>query len=426
MSSFFRHLAVIGSTASLILSSSSVQASSLQDYTAVFTPENIARLLPGFTASDYSNMANLLQAEIPGNADCVSSFNLALGPNPIDEGPAIDSCKSFIDSRKAAYGFTAINFDPLAELFGLVGATQYVATVSPQIVIGSVTSYIDTVTQVLHSVGGRTHRGGPSRFPIGGVKGMAGGDVATRMNGWVSANLNETRNTFGLSSHVGVLGNIMGGVDYRVDSQLTAGVSGGYDYSYVKTIFSNGVMEGQGFTLAPYVSYQFNPSYNLDAIVGYSLGKTSINSRVGAGTSGNQDYSRQFVAANLNAIHWMGDWQASGKLGYIYASEKTDGTQALGTRDVRNTMQQMRLSGQIGYWMDSWMPYVGLTYTQDIRLSYQNLIPEAMRDGNSYTLTLGVDLYSKSGWNGGVVLTSEIDRKFIRNNALLANLNYRF
>jgi hypothetical protein len=89
-------------------------------------------------------------------------------------------------------------------------------------------------------------------------------------------------------------------------------------------------------------------------------------------------------------------------------------------------MQQMRLSGQIGYWMDSWMPYVGLTYTQDIRLSYQNLIPEAMRDGNSYTLTLGVDLYSKSGWNGGVVLTSEIDRKFIRNNALLANLNYRF
>lgn len=403
----------------------SAHALTLNDYTSTFTAENIAKFLPGFTASQYADMANLVQVEIPGNSSCRTGLDSLL--NGIDPGKSIgDSCSAFIDSRLISYGLFGTDWKPLEQILGLVGATQYVATVSPQITVSSVTSYIDTVTQVLHSIGGRTARGGPARFALGGVSGIAGGEANARMNGWVSANVNETRNTFGLSSHVGVLGNVMGGVDYRVDNNLTAGVSGGFDYSYVKTLFSRGLNEGKGFTLAPYVSYQFSELLNVDAIAGYSVGKTDVNNKIGGGTSGKQDYNRQFLAANLNATKWFGEWQATGKLGYTFASEKTEGTQALGTTDVRNTMQQMRIAAQIGYWMESWMPYAGIAYTQDLRLSYAHLIPNGMRDKNSYTLTLGADIFAKSGWNGGVVLTSEIDRKFVRNNALMGNLSYRF
>jgi hypothetical protein len=72
------------------------------------------------------------------------------------------------------------------------------------------------------------------------------------------------------------------------------------------------------------------------------------------------------------------------------------------------------------------MPYVGIAYTYNDRRSYEQLIPKEMRDKDSYTLTLGADVFSKSGWNGGIVYASEIDRKYMRNNSLTANLNYRF
>jgi hypothetical protein len=49
-----------------------------------------------------------------------------------------------------------------------------------------------------------------------------------------------------------------------------------------------------------------------------------------------------------------------------------------------------------------------------------------LRDKDSFSLSVGADIFSKAGWNGGIVMVSEIDRKFIRSNGITANLNRRF
>lgn len=404
------------------------QAANLQDFTSLFTPSNIARFLPGYSAAQYANMAKLIQVDFAGNANCVASFDAFQSANPLSGKTAADACGNMMDAQITAYGLSGINWDPLEQLLGLYGVQQYAATVSPQVMTSVTTRYIDNISSALHSIGNQRRAGGPKRFELGGGKtGLAGGEQSSRINGWMSVGANESRNTFGLSSHVGVIGNVMGGIDYAVNKDLTAGLSGGYDYSYIKTVFSKSVMKGGGFTLAPYVSYQIDPRFSIDGVAGYSLGRTDVDVKAGnATTSGMQKFDRQFLAANLNINQWFGEWQASGKLGYTYATETIYGVQSLATDEVKNTIGQARLSAQVGYWMESWMPYAGIAYTYDDRRSYEQLIPKEMRDKDSYTLTLGADVFSKSGWNGGIVYASEIDRKYMRNNSLTANLNYRF
>ena len=413
-------------------------AGDLQSYTSMFTVANIERYLPGYSAAQYANMAKIIQTDFASDANCVATFNFvqtnnltfsSTGTIPAADKAVADSCGTYIDGRVTAYGLGGISWNPLQQLYALYGAQQYAATASPQIMTITTTRYVDNITSVLGSITNVRQRGGPSRFPLENVgKGLAGGDVPSRTNGWMSGGLNETRNLFGLSSYVGVVGNVMGGVDYAVNNQTTAGLSGGFDYSVIKTVFSNSVMKGAGITLAPYISHQFaDPRYSVDALVGYSFGTTDIEIKGGGvTTTGKPKYDRQFLATNLNLTNWYSDLQVTGRLGYLYATENISGVQSLATIGIRNTIQQAKFSGQVGYWMDSWMPYAAISYVYDVKRSYETLIPDRMRDKDAFTASLGADIFSKGGWNGGVVLAAELDRKYVRNNSLTANLSRSF
>lgn len=422
-----RIFALSAASIGLSISAQGAYGATLQDFTSLFTAQNIAKFLPGYSAAQYADMAKTIQVDFAGNSNCLATFDIAQGANPASS-QITDACGTFIDGRLVAYGLTGINWDPLQQLLGLYGVQTYAATVSPQIMSLTATRYIDSISSALNSIGNSRRQGGPARFALGDRgTGMAAGNSPSRMNGWMSGGLNETKNTFGLSSHIGVIGNLMGGVDYAYSNELTVGVSGGYDYSYIKTVFSRSVMKGSGITIAPYLSYQLDPRYSVDAVAGYSLGATDVDVKAGTtNSSGKPKYDRQFIAANLNASYWFGELQASGKLGYSYATEKVSGVESLSTADIRNTISQARLTGQVGYWMESWMPYIGVSYAYDLHRSYENAIPIGLRDKDSFSLSLGADIFSKAGWNGGIVMVSEIDRKFIRSNGITANLNRRF
>lgn len=141
---------------------------------------------------------------------------------------------------------------------------------------------------------------------------------------------------------------------------------------------------------------------------------------------------RTFVAGNVSYNQWLDKIQLTGKAGYLHAEEnygnsKIAGVAAAGTA-AKNSLDQIRLGVQAGYWMDGAMPYAGLAYTNDMSRSTTQFGAASDPIGkDAWVWSLGVNFFSlKSGVTGGVVYSQEEGRTSQKNNTLMANLNIRF
>jgi hypothetical protein len=152
---------------------------------------------------------------------------------------------------------------------------------------------------------------------------------------------------------------------------------------------------------------------SVDGTLGYASGDVDSRSPSGIDTV---SYTRDFVALNLNATRWMGDLQFTGKVNYIAANEKVAMT---------NKMEQVRLSGQVGYWMDGIMPYLSVAYVQDLKVTSGGLTP-ANLDKDAWVATVGANLFSKGAVYGGIAYTEEFGRTDAKNYTFMANVGYRF
>jgi hypothetical protein len=213
----------------------------------------------------------------------------------------------------------------------------------------------------------------------------------------------------------GKVTNAIGGVDYTVSQELVAGVSLGHDRVSLDLNFvgPDSRLVSTGWMIAPYVGYQINENLSADAALGYASG--DVDTRDSAG-SRSETYSRNFLALNLTSTHWMDDIQILAKVNYIAANEKVGTT---------NKMEQLRLGGQVGYWMDGIMPYASVTYVRDLKISTGGIQPVGP-DKEAWTVAIGANLFSKGAMYGGASLSKEYGRNDSRNQVFMANLGYRF
>lgn len=255
-------------------------------------------------------------------------------------------------------------------------------------------------------------------FADGQITGLAAGDGAKAWNFW--GNVGETRVGIGyqpLRSSGRVNSQIIG-ADYRLSKSIVVGASAAFDQTHIGTDFNSGSLSGHGYSIAPYVAVQIDKTWSADLLAGTGRGTQLMSS---GGAAIGLDIERSFFGANVNYDRWMGDWQFSGKVGYLDSREEKLG--------LVDELRQLRVGAQVGYWANGALPYVSLTHSTDLRRPEQAAVfgaAEPANDKTAWVLGVGVNVFSKGALSGGVSYTSELDRKESKQNVLTANLSYRF
>jgi hypothetical protein len=266
---------------------------------------------------------------------------------------------------------------------------------------------------------------GPTGMANSGQKaGMAAGGAAQAFNVWGNVGNTDSRyDRAGLplqKSSGDVLNTVVGG-DYKLGSNMVVGVSAAFDRG--NGMLSANDIDTKGYTIAPYFGLMLSPNLAIDASLGFGKGDFSS-----AGTTADAD--RTFLAANATYATWMGNLQISGKGNLISAVEKYEDTKTNGVINAnsatKNKLDQLRLGVEVGYWMNGMMPYLGLTYTDDLRRSTAQS-NGAPWDRSAFLISLGLNFFSvKNGITGGIVYSQEEGRSDSKNKNVTANISLRF
>ena len=296
----------------------------------------------------------------------------------------------------------------------------------------------------------------PGLADSGERKGLAAGNGGGKWNVWASiaeATNKYDRGSFNFSSFATStdlatdvrenkfdtrIQNLVIGGDYQWAPNLAVGFSAAFDSGRGSATSNKLVGAGasadpaksvssEGASYAPYLGWQINKDWALDATVGWGSGKNTI---AGAVTT---DSKRFFYGTNVGYTNWLGNWQLTGKGGYLFGQENSDDSKNNGTTmantKASNKIGQFRLAGQAAYWMNGVMPYFGLAYVSDQRStsasSQQQFSTEMGK--NAWVWSLGANFISiKSAMTGGIGYEQETARDRSKNSKLMANINFRF
>jgi len=276
---------------------------------------------------------------------------------------------------------------------------------------------------------------GPAAVSGLGLKGMAAGAGAGKWNVWGNLTNNNTRHSYTNAIGATTKNNadvttVVFGADYGLSASTVLGISGAFDDGdgsgrNMAAVAGNNLTTN-GYVIAPYLSMQLSKTLSFDASAGLGRGELHTS----ANTSSNA--SRWFAAANLSYNRWFDRLQFSGKASLLHGVEdhgkiKVAGVPFAGT-DAKNTVDQLKIAGQVGYWMNGVMPVASLAYSNDLRRKTTQFgSPNNPIGRDGWLLGVGLNFYSlKDGVTGGVVYNRELGRGNQNQESLMANINLRF
>jgi len=273
-------------------------------------------------------------------------------------------------------------------------------------------------------------------YKLSGQTGRAAGGDFRNLAGWGSVSYTELENEYALTAYDGERLSFQFGLDYMPNDNMVAGVSFGYEELDVTTTFNQGTLDGQGFTIAPYMGAVIDDQWSFDALVGIStLDYDQLRS---SGTiSSSTDAIRYFAAANLNHAYAKNDsWLMVSRAGMMIANETTDGF--VESDDTVNPERQARLvQAQIGADFtylggDQFEPYVNATYNYDLSSSDTNLVGPGgglltpFNDNDDLLLGAGFNYYASDSSSASMELRHRVFRDDFEETVFSASYRARF
>jgi len=215
-------------------------------------------------------------------------------------------------------------------------------------------------------------------FKLSGQTGRSAGGDLQNLAGWGSVSYTELENDNPQTAYDGDRMAFQFGLDFMPRDNMVAGISLGYEDMDVTTTFNQGSMDGQGYTVAPYIGGIIDDSWSYDALVGLSTVDYDQNRSSGT-ISGSTEATRFFAATNLNHTYGIKDkWLIISRAGLMYAEETTDGfTESDGTvnPERRTRLIQGQLGADFTYLAgDNFEPYLNATYNFDFISSGTNIV----------------------------------------------------
>lgn len=283
------------------------------------------------------------------------------------------------------------------------------------------------------AIAGRTAPG-VSRAALDGkaTTGQAAAAGGMRWSGWFSLAQNQVGYSFQPLRNSGNVNLALGGIDYTFSNNVILGLAGSWDRARVSTTFNGGNLNGNGYTLAPYIAVPFGGAWVFDASAGFGRANISqVDNNVVGGLSGSSTDRRTFGALGLSYATAIGKWQFTGKGNYLTAEDKVGQfTLSNGATVSTSTtrISQFRIGGQAAYEAGLFVPFAGLYYVNDIQRPTQSPVGgvSAANDRDGWLVQLGINFYSKGPVSGGLMYSTETSRKEVKNNQFMANIAIRF
>jgi outer membrane autotransporter protein len=258
------------------------------------------------------------------------------------------------------------------------------------------------------------------------IQGLAAGEVGSKFGVWFNPSYSWLESERTDSAYDGNSGLVIGGVDYILSQQAVVGLTLGWEKSDLDTTFNRGTFENDGFSIGPYVGFQFNDYLSVDALLIWSQLNNDVerNSTLGS-LNGSYDSDRTMFGANLNYFRLVNQWNLTATLGYLYSDEKEDAYTESG--DFENQVAdgsvhvgQVRIGARAGYSLDRYEPYVSLTYVNDYTRTLDTGDKDEMEG------ILGVNYYASDRFTCGFEARNSFFRSDFTNTELMINLRYAF
>jgi hypothetical protein len=231
------------------------------------------------------------------------------------------------------------------------------------------------------------------------------------------------------------------GADYRFSENFVAGLAFGYERTDIDTDFNRGDLEGDGFTVAPYIVLNLGRIFSVDATGGYTwldydVSRTTLTAGTsafsGTKSTGSIDAYRWFGAANFNADVNLRNWLLGGSIGGLFATEHHDGfTESSGTQRaaINSDLGRFTVSAKAGYAFRYVTPYVKGAYEYDFHrdeVSTAGGDPQAANDTDRFVVGAGLDVHIGSHFSAGVEGTTLLSDEDFSNYTVRAQLRLHF
>jgi hypothetical protein len=409
----YGYIYMSGINGSCTASGSCYQVSTLspQQITGI-TPASLQSFIS--TTNTQLSTASVCQNTVLGGTGYTTTRSYLIVDSNLPDPTCLKSIEQIAAKYFPARDGSAITPPPVAST-----VSEVAAVVSSQAQRSTSIQQATIISSMLSSISNRGIGAGPRRVALGEQKGMAAGGEAPGWNIWANVSGSKVGQA---AVFDGDVQNDIGGIDYALNGEAVVGVSVGNDTSKIDLFGTK--LKSTGRMIAPYISYQFNETYSIDAVAGYATGDSTYT----AGTTGKQDIRRTFSALNANGNWWFADWQVTGKAGYIDAEEKlnsfVDGSGANVAGSI-NRVKQVRIGAQVAYWFDGVMPYLAVTHVRDLNdPTYSGVTTPAGKEANN--VALGVNFLQGKELTGSVAYSSERGRSNSKNDVFMASLSYRF
>lgn len=204
--------------------------------------------------------------------------------------------------------------------------------------------------------------------------GMSAGDGWRGKTGlWVAGSFASVEDNNTDTAFDGEVYNGFAGVDYKIAPNTVIGISLGYESSDIDTEYNgtatqDGNVEGDGYTIAPYVGVSITDKISADLMAGYSdLEYDTLRFDPVSGTriTGSTDAERYFVSGGVNGQHrFYENWRLRGRASIFYANEEKDaftetytGGTTVAVADQETELGQALLDARLGYMFSHVEPY---------------------------------------------------------------------
>lgn len=153
------------------------------------------------------------------------------------------------------------------------------------------------------------------------------------------------------------------GFDYRLTDSLLLGLAATAEHIDIDTTFNSGDFEADGYSLIPYIGWQFSDNWNLSVLAGagHISYETSRANNTATPVTGDFDATRFFAAANVTGDYEVNSIVIRPKASIISLTEKQDSyTESNQTVVDEQTLDFGRVSAGsiIGRQYGNHLPYV--------------------------------------------------------------------
>ncbi len=278
-------------------------------------------------------------------------------------------------------------------------------------------------------------RAGKGSFGVSAIgdTGLSAGDAAltNALSVWASANYNNAENSFPSIAYDADTYGFSLGLDYAASDTVNVGAFLSYANTDTETPFNGGGSDTDAYTVGPYVSVMLNEIFTVDASIGYTFSEIENRSVVGLVTvTGDQDAETWFASANISATKWFeNNIGLTGRLGYSYSDSDNEAyVDSTGTPVAATESQlgQLQVAARVSYYTENVLPYIGLTYVNDIDNERVIAAPLPSDDDDEFIANAGATFFGEGPLSGGIDVSYNFGRDDTDGFGIGANVNYRF